>query len=142
MQEDLSGKQQKPSGPAIEPTHDPLVVAAINGHLEVVKQLEELSMLCSPCAAAEAARKNQTAVVQHLAEGSAKVVLQVSAARGVRELDRAAGCLHDVCCECCSGCDQGNFWAGLDKCCNFTRALLGVLGPNKGAQGLLGIGQR
>jgi len=30
----------------------------------------------------------------------------------------------------------------LDKCCNFTRALLGVLGPYKGTQGLLGIGQR
>jgi hypothetical protein len=72
-------KQQKPTGPAIDPKHDPLVIAAVNGHLEVVKQLEELQMLCSPCAAAEASKKNQTAVIQHLAKGTGKVVLQVGA---------------------------------------------------------------
>lgn len=77
LQEDESGNPKMPEGPAIDPKHDPLVLAAVGGHLDVVTQLEELHMLCSPCAAKEAAKSNQTAVIQHLAGGTAKLVLQV-----------------------------------------------------------------
>jgi hypothetical protein len=78
-QEDVTDtpKEKAPEGPAIEPKNDPLVIAAVAGHLDVVKQLEELHMLCSPCAASEASKTNQTAVIQHLAKGTGKVVLQV-----------------------------------------------------------------
>lgn len=77
LQEDEAGNPKDPDGPAIDPKHDPLVLAAVGGHLDIVKQLEELHMLCSPCAAKEAAKTNQTAVIQHLAQGTAKLVLQV-----------------------------------------------------------------
>lgn len=79
LQEDVADtpKEKQPEGPAIDPKNDPLVIAAVKGHLDVVKQLEELHMLCSPCAASEASKTNQTAVIQHLAKGTGKVVLQV-----------------------------------------------------------------
>lgn len=82
MQEDPSGKQEAPQGPAIDPKHDPLVIAAVNGHLDVVKQLEALNLdwLCGACAAAEASKKNQTAIVQHVAKASGRSVLHVSVA--------------------------------------------------------------
>lgn len=75
-------KQAAPQGPSIDPKNDPLVVAAVGGHLDVVKALESGvkdvgEVLCASCAAAEAARHNKTEVVQHIALGSGKVILQV-----------------------------------------------------------------
>jgi hypothetical protein len=45
----------------------------------VVKQLEALNMLCSPCAASAAAKTNQTEVIKHLVSGTGKILLQVCA---------------------------------------------------------------
>lgn len=78
LQEDSSAKRL-PSDPLIPLTHDPLVLAAIGGHLEAVKALEGTELLCPPCAAAQAAKSNRTDVVQHLALGTAKVMMQVCA---------------------------------------------------------------
>jgi hypothetical protein len=92
LQEDASEQQQKgPPAPLIEPKHDPMVIAASAGHLGVVKALEGTELLCPPCAAPEAARHNHTAVVEHLATGSAKVMMQV----------RAVAVVVQACCCCC-----------------------------------------
>jgi hypothetical protein len=80
MQEDASGDKKEASGPAIDPKHDPLVIAAVAGHLEVVKQLEALDMLCSPCAAAAASKANRTEVIKHLVSGTGRILLQVCSA--------------------------------------------------------------
>lgn len=86
LQEDESGNKKEATGPAIDPKHDPLVIAAVNGHLEVVKQLEALNMLCSPCAASAAAKTNQTDVIKHLVSGTGKILLQVCCSAGAGQV--------------------------------------------------------